>query len=263
MLTYPNIDPVALSLGPLSIRWYGLMYLVGFVGALGWCFYRSKTQIPPWSSEAILDLFFYATIGVIFGGTLGFLLFYEPERLLAQPWDALKFWLPGRSFHGGLIGVLIAIAVFARIHRRRFWAVGDFISPAVPIGLATGRLGNFLNEELWGRVTNLPWGMVFPHAGPLPRHPSQWYEFFLEGVLLFIILAIYSRKPRPIGSVSGVFLVCYGIFRAFVEFFREPGATQGFLWGDWLTMGQLLSLPMILFGLYLIFFYAKPIRKEP
>lgn len=252
MLTYPNIDPIAFSLGPIAIRWYGLMYLLGFLGAITFCFYRRNSQTPSWSKEEILDLFFYAALGVIFGGTVGYLILYEPQRLITQPLDLIKFWLPGRSFHGGLMGVLISLVIFARLHRRPFWAVGDFISPAIPLGLATGRLGNFLNQELWGRVTDLPWGMVFPYAGLLPRHPSQLYEFFLEGLLLFIILAVYSRKPRPLGTVSGMFLVWYGIFRSFVECFREPDITQGFLWGEWLTMGQLLSLPMILFGLYLI-----------
>lgn len=252
MLTYPNIDPIAFSIGPLAIRWYGISYLLGFLAAYAWCYYRRQKATPPWKTEDIADVLFYFALGVIFGGTLGYLLFYDPSRLLHDPLSLLRFWEPGRSFHGGLIGVMLALYIYCRVKKRRFWAVADFIAPAIPLGLASGRIGNFLNAELWGRVTDVPWAMVFPGAGPLARHPSQLYEFALEGVLLFLILAWYSKKPRAEGSVSGLFLICYGVFRIFVECFREPNVTQGFIWGDFLTMGQLLSIPMILLGLILM-----------
>jgi phosphatidylglycerol:prolipoprotein diacylglycerol transferase len=253
MLTYPNIDPIAFTLGPLSVRWYGLTYLLGFTLAFAWCLYRRRTQSLPWEIETISDLFFYCALGVIFGGTIGYLLFYHPGQLWADPLSALKFWEPGRSFHGGLMGVLLALFIFARVHRRSFWAVADFLMPSIPLGLAAGRLGNFLNAELWGRTTDMPWGMVFPYAGSLPRHPSQLYEFLLEGVLLFIILALYNRKPRTPGYVSGMFLIWYGCFRIMVEFFREPDVSHGFIFGEWVTMGQFLSFPMIISGLFLLF----------
>lgn len=248
MLTYPEISPVALSLGPLTIRWYGVSYLVGFVAAFAWCYYRRNRQVPPWTFETIADLLFYVALGVIFGGTIGYILFYDPSRILYEPLSLLKFWEPGRSFHGGLVGVLLALLIYCRVYQRRFWALCDFIAPSIPLGLAAGRIGNFLNAELWGRVTEVPWGMVFPGAGPLPRHPSQIYEFIFEGLLLFIILAWYSRKTRAEGKVAGLFGICYGLFRIFVELFREPDVSQGFILGGFLTMGQLLSIPMIIIG---------------
>jgi phosphatidylglycerol:prolipoprotein diacylglycerol transferase len=275
MLTYPDIDPIAFSLGPLAIRWYGISYLVGFLAAFAWCYHRRQSVVPAWKTEDISDVLFYFALGVIFGGTIGYVLFYDPSRLLQDPLSILKFWEPGRSFHGGLIGVFLALFLYCRIKKRRFWAVADFIAPAIPLGLAAGRIGNFLNAELWGRVTDVPWAMVFPGAGPLPRHPSQLYEFALEGILLFIILAWYSKKTQAVtrvgtlgagagagagntvriarnegndGRVASLFLICYGLFRILVECFREPDATQGFILGDFVTMGQLLSIPMILLG---------------
>ena len=219
MLTYPNINPVALSIGPLSIRWYGIMYVLGFLGAFWVCVYRGKTKPRPWTFEEVSDLLFYCAVGVIFGGTIGYILFYDPSRVLTEPLSLLKFWEPGRSFHGGLLGVVLAVVVFAKVHHRRFLEIGDLLAPAVPVGLATGRIGNFMNGELWGRVTDLPWGMVFPHAGALPRHPSQLYEFLLEGVVLFLILFFYSRKEHKEGILTGLFLLLYGIFRFFIEYF--------------------------------------------
>jgi len=260
MLIYPDIDPVALEVGPFTIYWYGVMYLIGFVGAFWLCYSRRNATSVTWKTDDLVNLFFYGAIGVIFGGTFGELLFYEPQTLIADPLRLIQFWKPGRSFHGGLIGVIIAIVIYCHYYHRRFWAVMDFVAPAVPIGIATGRLGNFINAELWGRVTDAPWGMLFPQAGVLPRHPSQLYEFALEGVLLFIILVWYSKKPRPMGAVSGLFLACYGLFRFTVEFFREPELGQDFVALGWVTMGQVLSLPMILAGL-IILFYAYCYRK--
>lgn len=257
MLTYPNINPIAFSIGPFDIRWYGIMYVLGFFGAFWVAVQLGKSKPKPFTYNDVADLLFYCAIGVIFGGTWGYLLFYEPGTLLHDPLALLKFWEPGRSFHGGLVGVIIAVLVYCRVHHRRILEVGDILAPAVPIGLATGRIGNFLNGELWGRVTDVPWGMVFPYAGPLPRHPSQLYEFLLEGVLLFIILYSYAQKPRKEGVLSGLFLILYGIARCFVEFFRAPDISQGFLAWNFLTMGQLLSLPMILGGLWILYIAHK------
>lgn len=252
MLTYPDINPIAFSLGPLAIRWYGISYLLGFTAAFAWCYHRRNRSIPPWDASQIVDLLFYAALGVIFGGTFGYVLFYDPSRLMQDPLSLLKFWEPGRSFHGGALGVMVALYIYARISKRKFWAVMDFIVPAVPLGIAAGRIGNFLNAELWGRVTDVPWAMIFPGAGPTPRHPSQLYEFALEGVLLFVILAWYSRKPRTVGKVSGLFAIGYGVFRILAEFFREPDLGHGFILGDFVTMGQLLSVPLILLGFVLM-----------
>lgn len=259
MLKFPEIDPVLFSIGPFSIRWYGFSYLLAFLGAYGITVWRAKIPKQTWSKELILDLVIYIAAGVIFGGSLGYWLFYHPLILLDEPWRWLMFWDPGRSFHGGLIGVLVAVLIFCRQHRRHFWDVTDFIAPAIPLGLAIGRLGNFMNGELWGRVTDAPWGMVFPHAGPLPRHPSQLYQFALEGVLLGAWLLYYGRKPRPRGIISAHFLVGYGIFRFVAELFREPDWHLGFLALDWMTMGQLLSIPMVLAGVALLW-YSK--RKK-
>jgi len=252
-MLYPVVDPIAIRLGPIQIYWYGLMYLLGFIGALWVCYYRRNRVVKTWEMQEILDLVFYIAIGVIFGGSLGYWLFYEPSFLLEDPWRVLRFWEPGRSFHGGLLGVIIVILLFCYLRRRRFLEVCDFIVPGVPIGLATGRLGNFINGELWGRITDMPWGMVFPHVDPLPRHPSQLYELGLEGVLLFIILQWYIQKPRPLGAASALFCVCYGVFRFMVEFFREPDSHQEFIRFG-LTMGQMLSLPMILVGMGILFY---------
>lgn len=254
MLLYPNIDPVAVSLGPLEIRWYGIMYVLGFLGAFYVCWTQARSKKDPWTLNEVADLLFYCALGVIFGGTLGYILFYDPARLLHDPLSVFKFWQPGRAFHGGLLGVLVAVLLFAHNHQKRILEIGDLLAVSVPIGLATGRLGNFLNQELWGRVTDLPWGMVFPKAGELPRHPSQLYEFFLEGVLLFIILYCVSRlKPRE-GVLTALFLILYGVFRVLIEFFREPDITNSFLNWIHLTQGQLLSLPMIAIGLGLLYY---------
>jgi phosphatidylglycerol---prolipoprotein diacylglyceryl transferase len=252
MLTYPEIDPVAISIGPLAIRWYGLMYLVGF--AAGWWLGRRRAARPAsgWSPEQVGDLVFYAALGVIIGGRLGYVLFYDFAGLAADPLLILKVWQGGMSFHGGLIGVLLAMWWYGRSLGKGFFEVTDFVAPLAPLGLAAGRIGNFINGELYGRITDAPWGMVFPNAGPLPRHPSQLYEAFLEGFVLFAILWIYSARPRPAMAVSGLFLAGYGVFRFLVEFVREPDAHLGYLAWGWLTMGQVLTLPMILGGAALL-----------
>ena len=255
-MLYPAIDPVALRLGPLQIHWYGVMYLLGFMGAFGVCYRHRLQQLRAWETQEILDLVFYIAVGVIFGGSLGYWLFYEPQLFIEDPLRVFRFWEPGRSFHGGLLGVMIAIWLFGHLRKRRFLEICDFIVPGVPIGLATGRIGNFINGELWGRPTNMPWGMVFPNADALPRHPSQLYEVGLEGILLFIILQWYIKMPKPRGATSALFLACYGLFRFMVEFFREPDSHQGFL-SFGLTMGQILSVPMVLVGLSILFYTTR------
>lgn len=251
MLTFPLIDPVAFSLGPLKVHWYGLMYLFGFVAAWLLARWRVKHYQLDWTNEQVSDLIFYAALGVILGGRIGYMVFYGTEHLLANPLSLFKLWEGGMSFHGGLLGVAIAVALYARRIKKPFFEVTDFIAPLVPLGLAAGRAGNFINGELWGRVTDVPWAMIFPNSGGLPRHPSQLYELLLEGVLLFIVVWYYARKKRPAGCVSAIFLITYALCRLFVEFFREPDVQLGFLAFDWLTMGQLLSIPMLLAGLWL------------
>ncbi len=247
---FPSIDPVIFSVGPLSVRWYGLMYLIGFVAA--YILAHKRLERTPWTKDQLSDLLFWGFLGVILGGRIGYVLFYQFGLFLDDPLYLFKIWTGGMSFHGGLLGVIIAIAIQARRMHAPLLQVGDFIAPLVPIGLGAGRIGNFLNAELWGRTTDVPWAVIFPDAGPEPRHPSQLYEFALEGVVLFAILWIYSAKPRPIGAVGGLFLLGYGTFRFIVEFFREPDAHIG-LYQLGLSQGQLLCLPMILAGLYLMF----------
>jgi len=247
VLIHPNIDPIAFSLGPVAVRWYGLMYLAGF-GAGWWLGTRRIARgLAPVTREQFDDLLFLAVLGVVLGGRLGYVLFYKPGYYLAHPLEIFAIWHGGMSFHGGFLGVLVAMAFAARRHRIAWLSVMDFVAPLCPLGFAAGRLGNFINGELWGRVTDLPWGMVFRGAGNVPRHPSQLYEFALEGVLLFAILWWFSAKPRPRGQVSAVFLIGYGACRFVAEFAREPDAFLGFL-ALGMTMGQWLSLPMILAG---------------
>lgn len=259
MITYPDIDPVAIAFGPIKIYWYGLMYLLGFSSAWGLALLRAKQAGNHWTVSQVSDLIFYGALGVILGGRIGYMLFYATESLLHNPLSLFKVWQGGMSFHGGLLGVVLAFCLFSYKQKISIFIATDFIAPMVPIGLAAGRIGNFINSELWGRVTDVPWAMVFPNAGPLPRHPSQLYEFFFEGVVLFIILWFYSAKPRPRMAVSGMFLFWYGVFRIFCEFFRQPDLHIGFLAFDWLTEGQLLSVPMVMLGAVLLWLaYRNP-----
>ena len=251
MLIHPNIDPVALAIGPLAIRWYGLMYLIGF-GAAWWLGRRRINQgHAPINLVQFEDLMFWCILGVILGGRIGYVLFYKPAYYLAHPNEILFIWQGGMSFHGGFLGVLIALYWIAQRHQIAWLKLGDFLAPLVPIGLATGRLGNFLNGELWGRVTDVSWGMLFRDGGPMPRHPSQLYEMFAEGVLIFVLLWWYSSRPRPTGAVGGLFLLGYGFARFVCEFAREPDAFLGVL-SLGMTMGQWLCLPMLLVGALLL-----------
>ena len=246
MLTYPSIDPVAVSIGPFQVHWYGLMYVIGFLAA--WWLGRRRAERIGLTRDDVGDLLFYGALGVVLGGRLGYALFYGMEQWLADPLWVLRVWDGGMSFHGGLLGVLLAAWWFARRKRLAFFTLTDFVAPLVPIGLGAGRIGNFINHELPGRVTDLPWGMPFPGVGPEPRHPSSLYEAVLEGLVLFVVLWWVSAKPRRRGFISGLFLVLYGIFRFAVEFVRRPDPQLGFIAFDWLTMGMLLSLPMIIAG---------------
>ncbi len=249
----PEIQPW-FEIGPLKIHWYGVMYLIGFLAAWWLGVRRARQSGSEWSEEQVGDLIFYAAIGVILGGRIGYILFYDLAAYLQNPLDIMKIWQGGMSFHGGLIGVLVALWLYGRKLGKGFFEVSDFVAPLVPIGLGAGRIGNFINGELWGRETELPWGMIFPYTDPqlLVRHPSQLYEALLEGAVLFLILWFYSARPRPIMAVSAFFLIFYGLFRSFVELFRVPDAQLGYLAFEWLTMGQLLSLPMILLGVGLL-----------
>lgn len=259
MIIHPNFDPVALSIGALTVHWYGLMYLLGFFvgGMLGR--YRAAKSDRNWQSHEITDVVFYGALGVIAGGRLGYVVFYSPLFYLHNPLSVFALWDGGMSFHGGLLGVAVAMWLYARKTRRHFLAVGDFIAPLCIPGLGFGRLGNFINQELWGRTTDVPWAVWFHTMPDAPRHPSQLYEFMLEGVLLFVIVWWYSSRYRPLGRVCGMFLLGYGSFRFLVEFFRQPDAHLGAVALDWVSMGQLLSLPMIGFGLY---FLWRPVRAE-
>jgi len=254
MLIHPQFDPAAIRIGSFAIHWYGLMYLMAFVQflLLGRLRIRSpQYQDLGWSYKDLEDLLFAGVLGVVLGGRLGYTLFYQPGFYLAHPFNILKLWEGGMSFHGGLLGVILAMLWFAHRHKTTFFVVSDLVAPLVPFGLAFGRLGNFINGELWGRPTDLPWAMIFPQVDMLPRHPSQIYQLFGEGLLLGIILWIFSSKQRPLGQVSGLFLLGYGVCRFLAEFAREPDAFLGLL-GMGLSMGQWLSLPMIFLGFYLI-----------
>ncbi len=264
-----NIDPVAVSIGPLTIHWYGVMYLLAFLAFWAIGSHRAKTQTWwDWSQQDVSDILFYGMLGVVLGGRVGYMLFYGFDLLIQNPLSLFKIWDGGMSFHGGFMGVIIAMAWFARQKQQSFWMVADFVAPMVPLGLAFGRLGNFIGGELWGRLSDVPWAMIFAKStgfraddtealndawrsgalDHLARHPSQLYQAGLEGLLLFLILMWYSRRPRPLAANSGLFLIGYGVFRFSVEFFRQPDEQIGFLALNWLTMGMVLSVPMIIAG---------------
>ncbi len=262
MLVHPDIDPVAFNIGPVRVHWYGLMYLVGFVAGAGLGVYRAARPGSGWRSQEVWDLLFYVALGVILGGRLGYMLFYNLGHYLDDPLDVLRVWSGGMSFHGGLAGVVVAVWLFARRSARSFLAVADFLAPLCALGLGAGRVGNFINQELWGRATDVPWAVLFPAAGLPARHPSQLYEAALEGAVLFAVVWAYSARPRPAGAVSGLFLAGYAVFRFLVEFWREPDAHLGFLAFDWLTLGQLLSVPVLLVGAWLMWRARAP-RRAP
>jgi phosphatidylglycerol---prolipoprotein diacylglyceryl transferase len=256
MLVHPQFNPIALQLGPVGIHWYGLTYVAAF-GLFLWLAGR-RTALPQfantgWTKRDVEDLLFYGVLGVIIGGRLGYVLFYKPGYYAAHPLEALMVWKGGMAFHGGLLGVIAAMALYARSRKRPFLQVTDLIAPCVPTGLAAGRIGNFINGELWGREApaSLPWAMVFPQSGEtFARHPSQLYQVALEGLLLFVLLWFYAKKPRGLGQVSGAFLVGYGVLRFIAEYFREPDRFLGLL-ALGMSMGQWLCLPMIAFGAWL------------
>lgn len=255
---FPNIDPVLISIGPLAVRWYALAYIVGI-----WCAYiyigRLSRRLPLLSSKQREDMVTWAILGIILGGRLGYVLIYKPDYYLANPSEILAVWKGGMSFHGGLVGVIAAFYLFARKHALAFLPVMDLVAAAAPIGLCFGRIANFINGELPGRAADVPWAMIFPHIDDLPRHPSQLYQAALEGVVLFVLLAILAWRTRTLahpGRMAGVFLAGYALARGIGELFRQPDAQLGFLAAG-LTMGQILCLPMLLVGLYLIIRSAK------
>lgn len=257
MLIHPNFDPIAFSVfGLVDVHWYGLMYVAAFLSCYVLWVYRVKNyqhlQGSIWTPETISDLIFYGALGAVLGGRIGYILFYKLADYVANPIAILKVWEGGMSFHGGLLGVIVALVLFARRHKLKLLEIADFVAPVAPIGLFWGRIGNFINQELWGKTTDLPWGMVFSNGGPLPRHPSMLYEALLEGILLLIVLWLLARKPRPLGMLAGVFLIGYALARGLVELVRVPDQHLNYLLFDWVTMGQVLSLPMVLVGWYLI-----------
>lgn len=282
-LAFPDFDPVIFSVGPVALRWYGLMYLVGFVFAMWLANRRADKPSSGWKRSEVETLLYAGFVGVFLGGRIGYVLFYNFPLFAENPLYLFKVWDGGMSFHGGLMGVIIAMWWFARRTKRHFLQVADFVAPLIPFGLGMGRIGNFINGELWGRVTlDTPWAILFPTSysedvklaaadpslmpvleqyGVLPRHPSQLYEMLLEGIVLFIILNVFVRKSRPMGSVSGLFLIGYGLFRIIVEFFRQPDAQLGLFGG--ISMGQILSVPMIIIGvLMMVWAYKCPGNKK-
>ena len=252
-LAFPNIDPVLIQLGPFAIRWYALAYIAGIVVGWRWCLHLLDKPPKVMTRQEFDDFLLWATLGIVLGGRLGYVLFYRPSYYLENPLEALQVWHGGMSFHGGLLGVLLAIGLFARAKRVPYFALADVVACGVPFGLFFGRLANFINGELWGRVTDVPWAMVFPGGGPEPRHPSQLYQAAMEGVLLWLLLYVVERAGarHRVGLVSGVFMIGYGCARSIGELFRQPDSFMGFFAAG-TTMGQLLSAPMILFGIYLI-----------
>jgi len=255
-MTFPTIDPVFLRLGPLEFRWYGLMYILGFIASYFIILAGVKRKELPLTKDDVADLIFTAAMGVILGGRLGYILFYNFSYYLEHPLKLFAVWEGGMSFHGGLTGAIIAGCIYLRKHRVRFYQLADLCFLAGPVGLGLGRIGNFINGELYGRVSDVPWAMVFPTGGPLPRHPSQLYEAFLEGLVMFLVLYLVSRKVNREGVVFWSFIGLYGLFRFMVEFVREPDAQIGFLAGG-LSMGQMLSLPMFLLGATMVIYRVR------
>ncbi len=254
---FPNFDPVILHIaGPISLRWYGLMYLIAFGGAYFLALRRADST-KLFTRDEVDTLLFNGFFGVVLGGRIGDVFFYSFDKFLADPLFLFRVWEGGMSFHGGLIGVIVAMVITVKMQKKSFWKTADFVAPLIPFGLGMGRLGNFINGELVGRVTDVPWAMIFPHYDNLPRHPSQIYEFLLEGVVLFIILNIFIRKNRPTGSVAGLFLLGYGIFRFLVEYVREPDHSLT-VTSELITRGQILCLPMIIAGIiFIIIAYSR------
>ncbi len=259
-MTYIQIDPVAIDLGAVKIHWYGLMYLFAFIVA--YVLARLRANSLDWQIKQVEDLIFYGALGVILGGRIGYILFYNLSAFLDEPLLIFKVWQGGMSFHGGFLGVLVAMAIFAKRRHRTFFQIADFVAPLVPLGLGFGRVANYINGELWGKVTTSPFGVYAPDASGvwLNRYPSQLYEALLEGLALFLILWIYSSKPRPLMATSALFLLCYGSFRFLVEFVRAPDAHIGYLAWDWFTMGQALSVPMIIAGILLLLFSYRYVK---
>lgn len=259
MISYPNINPVAIDLDVVKVHWYGLMYLFAFLSAWWLGNLRAKSADSDWTKQHVSDVIFYGALGVILGGRIGYILFYNFDTFLGNPAIIIRIWEGGMSFHGGMLGVFLALYLFARKTGRSFFQVSDFIAPMVPLGLGFGRLGNFINKELWGRPaeSSIPWAMDY--GDHIARHPSALYQALTEGLLLFVILFVFTRKPRPAMSVSGLFMLCYGSFRFITEFFRTPDSHLGYVMFDWMTKGQQLSIPMIIVGVFVIYLaYRKP-----
>ncbi len=259
MISYPNINPVAIDLDVVKVHWYGLMYLFAFLSAWWLGNLRAKSADSDWTKQHVSDVIFYGALGVILGGRIGYILFYNFDTFLGNPAIIIRIWEGGMSFHGGMLGVFLALYLFARKTGRSFFQVSDFIAPMVPLGLGFGRLGNFINKELWGRPaeSSIPWAMDY--GDHIARHPSALYQALTEGLLLFVILFVFTRKPRPAMSASGLFMLCYGSFRFITEFFRTPDSHLGYVMFDWMTKGQQLSIPMIIVGVFVIYLaYRKP-----
>jgi len=262
MLTYPDLDPIALAIGPLKVHWYGVMYLLAFASAWLLAMHQAKAPNALISKAQVENLITYGAFGVIIGGRLGYVVFYQFDYWMSDPLWLFRVWEGGMSFHGGLIGVIVAMLIYAHRIHKPYIALMDFIAPAVPLGLGFGRLGNFIGQELWGRPTTSSWGMVFPNdPSGLARHPSQLYQATLEGLVLFIVLFWFSRQPRPRGAVAGLFLVLYSSFRFLVECVREPDSYIGFDLFGWMTRGQMLSIPLFVLGLGLIIWGYRGARK--
>lgn len=260
MFVFPQFDPVAFHIGPLAVHWYGLMYIAGFLAGWWLAIVHAKRLNFYLNKDQISDLIFYAALGVVIGGRVGYMLFYDFPNFIKQPWILFEVWHGGMAFHGGLLGVVTAVWLYSRKLNKPVMELVDFIAPLVPIGLGLGRLGNFINGELVGRVTTMPWGIIYPQYGLQPRHPSELYELFFEGIVLFLIVWIYARKPRPRMAVSGMFALCYGTFRFCLEFFRQPDPQLQFILFGWMTMGQLLSIPLIIIGILLLYFAYRQAR---